>query len=200
MAHAHAASTTPPPTKTTAASSTTTSPATTTTTTLPTTTTAKTTTTTTPTTTTTMPTTTTTTTTTPTTTTTTPTTTTTTPTTTTTTPTTTTTTPTTTAAPSEHLLSTYHNTLQLIECLIISYYAKLISIPVVECPADFKQYLKHCYYFSTDIKYWGEAAQICKVKGGYLAKIEDQLEENFIQSVIQPLVHNGQLPGPWKSF
>ncbi|XP_078326703.1 uncharacterized protein LOC111127590 [Crassostrea virginica] len=167
MAHAHAASTTPPPTKTTTASSTTTSPATTTTTTtVPTTTTVRTTTTTTPTTTT-MPTTTTTA---PTTTTTTPTTTTTTPTTTTTTPTTTTTTPTTTTTTPT-------------------------TTAAPKCPADFKQYLKHCYYFSTDIKYWGEAAQICKVKGGYLAKIEDQLEENFIQSVIQPLVHNGQLPG-----
>ncbi|XP_056011663.1 uncharacterized protein LOC125681904 isoform X1 [Ostrea edulis] len=62
------------------------------------------------------------------------------------------------------------------------------------CPADFLQYLNHCYYFSTEIKYWGEALQICKLKGAYLAKIEDQLEENFIQSVIQPLMNNNQIP------
>uniref|UniRef100_K1PJI8 Asialoglycoprotein receptor 2 n=1 Tax=Magallana gigas TaxID=29159 RepID=K1PJI8_MAGGI len=56
-----------------------------------------------------------------------------------------------------------------------------------KCPSDFKRYLNHCYYFSTDIKYWGEAGQLCKLKGGYLAKIDDQLEEDFIVSVIQPL-------------
>lgn len=66
---------------------------------------------------------------------------------------------------------------------------------MTECPSDFKRYLNHCYYFSTDIKYWGEAGQLCKLKGGYLAKIDDQLEEDFIVSVIQPLVHNGQIPG-----
>nr|XP_011441913.2 uncharacterized protein LOC105338466 isoform X1 [Crassostrea gigas] len=65
----------------------------------------------------------------------------------------------------------------------------------LKCPSDFKRYLNHCYYFSTDIKYWGEAGQLCKLKGGYLAKIDDQLEEDFIVSVIQPLVHNGQIPG-----
>ncbi|XP_062579675.1 uncharacterized protein LOC134241656 [Saccostrea cucullata] len=63
-----------------------------------------------------------------------------------------------------------------------------------KCPSDFKQYLNHCYYFSTEIKYWREAGQICKVKGGYLVKIEDQLEENFIRSSIQPLVDNNQMP------
>ncbi|XP_052062580.1 perlucin-like protein [Mytilus californianus] len=59
------------------------------------------------------------------------------------------------------------------------------------CPAGWKKYKDHCYFFSPDTKIWHYAAKQCNNMGGYLVKIEDSAENSWVVSKLYESVkHN----------
>ncbi|XP_076072524.1 perlucin-like protein [Mytilus galloprovincialis] len=52
------------------------------------------------------------------------------------------------------------------------------------CPAGWKQYKNHCYYFSSDKMSWFEAERKCRNMGAYLVKIADSNENSWIKKTI----------------
>ncbi|XP_076111671.1 perlucin-like protein [Mytilus galloprovincialis] len=52
------------------------------------------------------------------------------------------------------------------------------------CPAGWKKYKTHCYFFSPDGKNWHDAAKQCQTMGGYLAKITDSEENSWVVDMI----------------
>jgi len=63
------------------------------------------------------------------------------------------------------------------------------------CPPDTVERGASCYFFSTDIKYWEEARQICNLKNGALLKIDDSNENAFIIQQLQSMMSSGKIPG-----
>lgn len=53
-----------------------------------------------------------------------------------------------------------------------------------ECPAGWKTYKNHCYFFSPDAKSWHDAAKQCKNMKGYLVKITDSSENSWVVDMI----------------
>ncbi|XP_077393787.1 uncharacterized protein LOC144030986 [Festucalex cinctus] len=53
-----------------------------------------------------------------------------------------------------------------------------------KCPADWRRYKDHCYYFSNDYQRWREALNICYSKGGLLTSIWDRNEQNWLLSQV----------------
>ncbi|KAK3083550.1 hypothetical protein FSP39_025259 [Pinctada imbricata] len=62
------------------------------------------------------------------------------------------------------------------------------------CSADTLRYNNHCYYFSTEIKYWEESRQLCKGRNAHLLKIDDMNEELFIEKTLRGLMTAGKIP------
>ncbi|XP_077396548.1 uncharacterized protein LOC144032889 [Festucalex cinctus] len=50
------------------------------------------------------------------------------------------------------------------------------------CPADWREYQDHCYFFSTDNKNWNDAQAHCASKGGNLASVLDRDEQSYLTS------------------
>ncbi|XP_071133352.1 perlucin-like protein [Mytilus edulis] len=52
------------------------------------------------------------------------------------------------------------------------------------CPAGWKEYKNHCYYFSSDKMSWFEAERTCRNMGAYLVKVTDSNENSWIKNMI----------------
>ncbi|XP_076109265.1 perlucin-like protein [Mytilus galloprovincialis] len=57
-----------------------------------------------------------------------------------------------------------------------------------ECPAGWKKYKNHCYFFSPDTRKWHDAAKQCKNMKGYLVKITDSAENSRVVDMIKKSV------------
>ncbi|XP_071174078.1 perlucin-like protein isoform X2 [Mytilus edulis] len=58
------------------------------------------------------------------------------------------------------------------------------SVNSENCPAGWKQYKDHCYFFSPDTKTWQNADKQCKNMGSYLVKITDSAENSWVVDMI----------------
>ena len=53
---------------------------------------------------------------------------------------------------------------------------------MIGCPRGWEKNGEFCYSIKSELKTWNEALNFCKESGGNLASIEDQQENDFIQS------------------
>ncbi|VDI56799.1 Hypothetical predicted protein, partial [Mytilus galloprovincialis] len=59
-----------------------------------------------------------------------------------------------------------------------------------KCPAGWKEYKNHCYYFSSDTNSWPDAERKCRNIGGYLVQISDSSENSWVVSILRKAVQH----------
>ncbi|KAM9835261.1 uncharacterized protein ACBT44_016878 [Syngnathus typhle] len=64
--------------------------------------------------------------------------------------------------------------------LMIALAMRLTCIAVSVCPTGWQEYSNHCYFFGTDNLDWDKAEDYCVSKGGHLASIRDQQEQEWL--------------------
>ncbi|XP_037128081.1 galectin-4-like [Syngnathus acus] len=63
-------------------------------------------------------------------------------------------------------------------------------VAVSMCPTGWQDYNNHCYFFGTDSRCWTQAEDYCVSKGGHLASIRDQQEQDWLtQRTVKSLLY-----------
>ncbi|XP_069834947.1 C-type lectin domain family 4 member M-like [Dendropsophus ebraccatus] len=70
------------------------------------------------------------------------------------------------------------------------------------CPPGWKLFETSCYLMSEEARSWGESVPWCRVRGGYLAVINDMEEQNFLEGLVKDTTWIGlsdhQREGNWR--
>ncbi|KAL3863408.1 hypothetical protein ACJMK2_005165 [Sinanodonta woodiana] len=72
----------------------------------------------------------------------------------------------------------------LSQSVTLSFYAYIHLNFSGQCKHGWINHDEECYFFSRDALLWTGAMEMCRIHGGYLVEVDNEMEEKFIENII----------------